>query len=182
MYKRQSEDIEDLIELQKKSKDIETYDFSNLINKYDIKDSIILIIYKESNSVRTLSKINLNNTLKIQNKNYPKIDIVNVDDFSNIVKSLKQLYEDQWKKNNEINTSIKLPITISINSKKTKKIIELERALYNMDLVSDFNILNFNSESIQYKITYNGTPNIFLNDMRKNNLELEMKNNMWTLK
>ena len=181
-YLLPSEDIEDLIELQKTSKDIETYDFSNLITKYDIEDSIILIIYKESNSVRTLSKVNLNNTLKIQNKNYPKIDIINEDNFSNIVKSLKQFYEDQWKKNNEINTSIKLPITISINSKKNKKIIELEQALGSIDLVSDFNILNFNSEIIQYKITYNGTPNIFLNDMKKKNLELEMKNNMWIVK
>src|SRR5210317_95277 len=181
-YLLPSEDIEDLIELQKISKDIETYDFSNLINKYDIRDSIILIIYKESNRIRTLSKINLNNSLKIQNKNYPKLDILNNNDFSNIVENLKQLYEDQWKKNNEINTSIKLPITISINSKKTKKIIELEQALYSLDLVSDFSILNFNSEIIQYKITYNGTPNIFLNDMKENNLELEMKNNMCILK
>ena len=181
-YLLPSEDIEDLVELQNKYKNIETYDFSNLINKYDIEDSIILIIYKESNSVRTLSKVNLNNTLKIQNKNYPKIDIINEDNFSNIVKSLKQFYEDQWKKNNEINTSIKLPITISINSKKNKKIIELEKALNSIDLVSDFNILNFNSEIIQYKITYNGTPNIFLNDMKKKNLELEMKNNMWIVK
>ena len=107
---------------------------------------------------------------------------MSLDDFFNIVKNLKQFYEDQWKKNNEINTSIKLPITISINSKKTKKIIEFERALDSTDLVSNFSVLNFNSESIQYKITYNGTPNIFLNDMRKKNLELEMKNNMWTLK
>ncbi len=181
-YLLPSEDIEDLIELQRTSKDIETYDFSNLINKYDIKDSIILIIYKEDNSIRTLSKINLNNTLKIQNKNYPKIDIINEDGFFNIVKSLKQFYEDQWKKNNEINTSIKLPITVSINSKKTKKIIELEQALYSIDLVSDFNILNFNNESIRYKIIYNGTPNMFLNDMKKKNFELEMKNNIWTLK
>jgi hypothetical protein len=181
-YLLPSEDIEDLIELQKTPKDIETYDFSNLINKYDIKDNIILIIYKEGNSIRTLSKITLNNTLKIQNKNYPKIDIINEDDFFNIVKSLKQIYEDQWKKNNEINTSIKLPITISINSKKTKNIIELERALDSIDLVAGFNILNFNSENIQYKITYNGKPNMFLNDMRKNNLELEIKNNIWTIK
>ena len=181
-YLLPSEDIEDLIELQKISKDIETYDFSNLINKYDIKDNIILIIYKESNRIRTLSKINLNNSLKIQNKNYPKLDILNNNDFSNIVENLKQLYEDQWKKNNEINTSIKLPITISINSKKTKKIIELEQVLFSLDLVSDFSILNFNSEIIQYKITYNGTPNIFFNDMREKNLELEMKNNMWILK
>ena len=144
-YLLPSEDIEDLIALQRTSKDIETYDFLNLINKYDIKDSIILIIYKEDNNIRTLSKINLNNSLKIQNKNYPKTDIVNEDDFSKIVKSLKQLYEDQWKKNNEINTSIKLLITIYINSKKTEKIIKLEQALDSLDLVSDFNILNFNS-------------------------------------
>jgi hypothetical protein len=58
----------------------------------------------------------------------------------------------------------------------------LEQALDGIDLVSDFNILNFNSESIQYKITYNGTPNIFLNEMRKKNFELEMKNNIWALK
>jgi hypothetical protein len=181
-YLLPSEDIEDLIELQKKSKDIETYDFSNLINKYDIKDNIILIIYKEGNSIRTLSKINLNNTLKIQNKNYSKIDIINEDDFYNIVKSLKQFYEDQWKKNNKINTSIKLPITISIDSKKNKKILELERALDSLDLISKFNILSFNSKSIHYKIIYNGTLNIFLNDMRKKKLELEMKNNIWIIK
>ncbi|MDB4189398.1 hypothetical protein N9713_04065 [Candidatus Pelagibacter sp.] len=181
-YLLPSEDIEDLIELQKISKNIETYDFSNLINKYDITDSIILIINKEGSNIKTLSKINLNNSLKLENKNYSKVDILNNNDFSNIVKSLKQIYEDQWKKNNEINTSIKLPITISINSKKTKKIIELERVLDSIDQVAGFNILNFNSESIQYKIIYNSTPNIFLNDMKKNNLELEMKNNMWTLK
>jgi len=181
-YLLPSEDIEDLIELQKNLKDIETYDFTKLINKYDIKDSIILIISIEGKNIRTLSKINLNNSLKLENKNYFKVDILNNNNFSNIVKSLKKIYEDQWKKNNEINTSIKLPITISINTKKTKKIIELERALDSMDLVADFNILNFNSESIKYKITYNGTPNIFLNNMKKNNLELEMKNNIWTIK
>ena len=181
-YLLPSEDIEDLIELQRTSKNIESYDFSNLINKYDINDNIILIIYQEANSIRTLSKINLNNSLKIQNKNYPKIDIENEDDFSKIVKSLKQFYEDQWKKNNVINTSIKLPITIYINSRKTKKIIELEQALDSLDLVSDFSILSFNNEDIQYKITYNGTPDIFLNDMRKKNFEMEIENNIWTIK
>ena len=54
--------------------------------------------------------------------------------------------------------------------------------LGSIDLVSDFSVLNFNSERIQYKIIYNGTPNIFLNDMKKNNLELEMKNNIWKIK
>jgi hypothetical protein len=58
----------------------------------------------------------------------------------------------------------------------------LERVFDDIDLVYDFNILSFDSESILYKIIYNGTPNIFLNDMRKKNFELEMKNNIWTIK
>ena len=58
----------------------------------------------------------------------------------------------------------------------------MEQALDSFFLVSDFNILNFNSENIQYKITYNGTPNIFLNDMSEKNLEYEMENNIWTIK
>jgi hypothetical protein len=137
-YLLPNEDIEDLIELQKKSKDIETYDFSNLINKYDIKDSIILIMYKEGNVIRTLSKINLNNILKLQNKSYSNVDIEDVNDFSNIVKNLKQAYEDQWKKINEINTSIKLPITISISSKKNKKIIIIQNICVGIIFVLKF--------------------------------------------
>ncbi len=86
-YLLPSEDIEDLIELQKNLKDIETYDFTKLINKYDIKDSIILIISIEGKNIRTLSKINLNNSLKLENKNYFKVDILNNNNFSNIVKS-----------------------------------------------------------------------------------------------
>ena len=86
-YLLPSEDIEDLVELQKTSKDIDAYNFSSLINKYDINDSIILIINKEGNNIRTLSKINLNNSLKLENKKYSKVDILNNNDFSNIVKS-----------------------------------------------------------------------------------------------
>ena len=41
-------------------------------------------------------------------------------------------------KNNEINTSIKLPLTISVNSKDYEKILKLENALNNFDLISSF--------------------------------------------
>ena len=78
-----------------------------------------------------------------------------------ILENLKNIYEDEWKKNNEINTSIKLPLTISIKSTDYKKIIYLEEALSNIDLISNFYILNFNNKVIQYKIIYNGPPKLF---------------------
>jgi hypothetical protein len=181
-YLLPSEDLEDLNKIQEMFNSIETYDFKNLILKYDLKDYIILIIYKNKNEVKILSKINLNDSLKINNQKYFNIDLKNEKDFNKILENLKNIYEDQWKKNNEINTSIKLPITISINSKSYKKIMNLEEALSNIDLISNFYILKFNNEHTQYKIIYNGSPKTFFNDMNNLKFELIMENNVWTIK
>ena len=181
-YLLPSEDLEDLNNLQDISNSVETYDFVNLIKKYDLKDYIILIIYKNKNEVKILSKINLNNSLKINNQKYTDINLDNEKDFIKILESLKIIYEDYWKKNNEINTSIKLPLTVSINSKDYKKITKLENVLSDIDLISNFYILKFNSENTQYKIIYNGSPKTFFNNMSKRNLDLIMENNIWTVK
>ena len=181
-YLLPSEDLEDLNKLQEMSDSVETYDFINLITKYDLKDYIISIIFKNEDEVKILSKINLNNSLKIKNQKYYEIDLTNEKDFNMILENMKNLYEDEWKKNNEINTSIKLPLTISINSKDYKKIINLEEALTNIDLISNFYILNFNNENTQYRIVYNGSPKTFLNNMVNKNFDLSMENNVWMVK
>jgi hypothetical protein len=180
-YLLPSEDIEDLNKLQEMSNSIETYDFVNLITKYDLKDYIILIIYKNKNTIKILSKINLNNSLKINNQKYSNINLTNEKDFNKILKNLKNIYEDEWKKNNEINTSIKLPITIAINSKNYKKIIEFENALENIDLISEFYILTFDNQNILFKIIYNGSPKLFLNDMSNKDLDLNISESVWVV-
>ena len=177
-----SEDLEDLKKIQEMSSSIETYDFTNLIAKYDLKDYIISIMYKSDTEIKILSKINLNNSLKINNQKFSKINLDKEDDVNKILINLKNFYEDQWKKNNEINTSIKLPITISIASKNYKRIIELEKTLDNIDLIADFYILKFDNENTQYKIIYNGSPKTFLNNMANNNFNLILKNNVWAIK
>ena len=164
------------------SSSIETYDFINLITKYDLKDYIILIIYKNRNEVKILSKINLDNSLKINNQKYFKVNLSNEKDLNKIIENLKNIYEDQWKINNEINTSIKLPLTISIDSKAYKKITNLEVALTNNDLISNFHILKFNNQFTQYRIVYNGSPKNFFNDMNNRYINLMMENNVWTVK
>jgi len=181
-YLLPSEDLEDLNKIQEMSSSIETYDFINLIKKYDLKDYIISIIYKNKNEVKILSKINLNNSLKINNKKYSNVSLGNDKDFNKILENLKDIYEDHWKKNNEINTSIKLPLTILVNSKNYKKIMKLEEVLTNTDLISNFYILKFDNQHTEYKIIYNGSPKNFLSDMSNQNLDLVMENNAWKIK
>ena len=181
-YLLPSEDLEDLNKLQEISNSVETYDFVNLIKKYDLKDYIISIIYKNNDEIKILSKINLNNSLIINNQKYSKINLTHEKDFNMILENLKNLYEDEWKKNNEINTSIKLPLTISIKSTDYKKIVYLEEVLADTDLISNFYILKFTNKFIQYRIIYNGSPKTFFNDMSNKYFDIVMENNVWTVK
>ena len=181
-YLLPSKDIEDLNKIQEMPNSIESYNFLDLINKYDLNDYIISIIYTDKNEIKILSKINLNNSLKINNQRYKDVNLDNEKDFQLILENLKTIYEDYWKKNNEINTSIKLPLTISIDSKNYKKITQLEKTLNSIDLISNFYISRFDNKTIQYKIIYNSSPQNFFNNMSKNNFVLSMKNNVWKVK
>lgn len=177
-----TEDLEDLNQIQLKSSSIENHDFMKLISKYDLKDYIISIIYKNKNEVKILSKIYFNNSLKVKNHNYSKINLSKDEDVNKILNELKDIYEDQWKKNNQINTSIKLPLTISIDSKNYDMINNLEKTFQNTDLISDFYILKFDNKDTYYQIIYNGSPKIFLSDMEKRNFNLKKENNIWKIK
>ena len=181
-YLLPSEDLEDLNIIQKNYKFIEDYDFKDLVKKYYLDDYIIIIIFKNKNELKILSKINLNNSFKVDNRIFKETNLNNEKDFQIVLEKLKTIYENYWKKNNEINTSIKLPLTISISAKEYSKIQNLKETLTNLDLVSDFYILRFNNQDIFFRIIYNGSPKTFLNDMKKKNFDLIIDNNIWAIK
>ena len=181
-YLLPTEDLEDLNNIQKNINFIEDYDFVNLIKKYDLEDYIISIIFKNKKELKVHSKINLKNSFKVDNHVFKKIDLNNQENFDIILDKLKTIYENYWKKNNEINTSIKLPITLSINSKEYDKIQKLEKTFSNLDLISNFYILKFNNKNIFFRVIYNGSPKNFFNDMKKKNFDINMENSIWNIK
>ena len=181
-YLLPSEDLEDLKDIQQMSSSIEKHDFINLITKYDLQDYIITVIYKDKNQLRILSKINLNESLNIDNQKFEKINFSDKKNLETVIEKMKNIYENNWKKNNQINTSIKLPLSVSVDSKNYNKIEKFEKVISSMDLVSDFYILKFNSNDVFYKIIYNGSPKTFLNDLSKENINLVKKNDIWSIK
>tara|TARA_B100000767_G_C19727015_1_gene519936 strand:+ start:37 stop:1116 length:1080 start_codon:yes stop_codon:yes gene_type:complete len=181
-YLLPTEDLEDLSIIQKNYRSIENYNFDNLIKKYDLKNYIIAIMFKSQNELKVLSKINLNTFFKVDNQIFKDVNLDNQESFMLILEKLKITYENYWKKNNEINTSIKLPLTISINSKDYTKIKKLEKTLNNLDLISKFYISKFDNNNLFFKIIYNGSPQFFLDDMKKNDFNLITEKNIWAVK
>ena len=129
--------------------------------------------------MKILSKVSLNNNFLISNTIFPDVNYDEKKSLENVIKILKTNYENQWKKINQINTSIRLPLTLSLNSKNYELIIKFEKHLAKLDLVSNYYIDNFSSEITIYKIIYNSTPDKFIQEIENEGLKLDTSYKIW---
>jgi hypothetical protein len=177
-----TEDLEDFNLIKRNSKNLENYDFKEIIQKYNLEDYIITIIFKNNEQIRVLNKINFNKKIDLKNLNFKNINLNDDKEIEKFTENLKSIFEDYWKSKNEINTSVKLPIKISIDNQNNSKISDFENILANIDLIYDFNIYKFNNKKNIYKIIFNGSPDYFLKIMNDENYELDTQNQVWKIK
>ena len=176
-----TEDLEDINLIKNKFEFIEQYDFKEIINKYDLSDSIIALIFKNDEELRILSKIDINQEVKLSNQTFLNFDFDNQLKLNNTIIELKKVYENFWKNSNQINTSIKLTLSVKISALESSKISDFEEILEKTDLVYDFYISKFNKDFIFYQIIFNGTPNLFLKSMNERNYNFDTQNKVWIL-
>ena len=176
-----TEDLEDFNLINQNIRNIENYDFKEITDKYNIDSHIILIVFKDSKKIRVFNKISFNKKNNIKNLNFNKINLNNNEDVKKLIDNLKLVYEDFWKSQNEINTSVKLNLNISINNTNNFKINKFEEILSNMDLIYNFHIYKFDNKNNFYKVVFNGTPDKFLEVMSYKNYDFEIKNKVWIL-
>ena len=69
---------------------------------------------------------------------------------------------------NKINTSITIPIKISVKNSNYITSDKLEKLLNKSDFVYEYDIEKINSEEIVYRIIYNTNPNKFINNLKIN--------------
>ena len=179
IYLLPTDDLDNIQIIKSKYEYLEDYDFKEIVNKYFLDDYIISLIYKNSPDLRVLSKIKLSDKIILDNKvfrNFTDKDVFNV------IEELKLLYEDYWKRENQINTSIKLPLTIAIDILNEKKIEDFEQTIKKFNLVSSFRVFKLDKINIYYKVIFNGTPQAFIVEMKRSGYDLDIKNKIWVLK
>ena len=177
-----TEDLEDFNMIKENYFELENYDFSKIIEKYFLDYSIIALIFKDSNEIKILSKINIKDKKVIKSNSFKNIDINKEENLKFLIKNLKIIYEDFWKDYNLINTSIKLPLTVQIDNKDLNLSSTFEKTLDEIDLISDYFINRFDKDFVYYEIIFNGTPQNFINIMSEKNYTFDTQKKIWILK
>ena len=177
-----TEDLDDFNLIKRYSKILESYNFSEIIKKYNIDEYIISIIFKENDNIKVLNKINFNQEESLKNISFQNLNIDDYKQADKLIESLKSVYENYWKSKNEINTSVKISLTVSINNNSNSEISKFEEILNNADLVYNYYIYKFNNKDSFYKIIFNGSPDHFLKFMKNKNYEFDIQNKIWSVK
>ena len=136
---------------------------------------------KQGKEIRVFSKIILENTEIYINKNLVLSNLDNLDEITKSILDIKNDYENKWKSMNKINTSIILPIRLSINSVNFKLTNRFEDNLSDLDLISNYEIERLSSKEIVYKIIFNSTPDKFLKIMKNKNFNIDTSGEIWKL-
>ena len=176
-----TQDLDDFGLIKTNINNLETYDFKEILNKYNINDHIVMIVFKNKSKIRVLNKIFFNQKNNLKNMNYTEINFDDEEEIFKFIDNSKLVYEDFWKSQNQINTSVKLSLNISIDNSNNIKINKFEEILSDMDLIYNFFIYKFDNQNNFYKVVFNGTPDKFLEVMSYHNYDFKIKNKIWVL-
>jgi|TARA_B100000929_G_scaffold207627_1_gene165460 hypothetical protein len=181
-YILQSEDLEDYKLIKDRITFIEDYDFNEIISKYEInKNFIIFIIFQDKKNFKTFSKFNVNAIKSNFKLEFGKFDFNDEDKIKQLIKSMKIRYDDEWKKINLINSSIKLNIQLNLNSKNIIFMEKIEKILSEIELIEKYYISFFDNEITRFSILSNSTPDKLIKEFEKFNIKISIENNVWTL-
>ncbi len=180
-YVLPNQDIEDYNIIKKNIYNIENYNFKEITEKYNLQNEIILILLKSSLQLRVFSKIKFGKRNLLSNNIYELNSIKDEEAINDIIINIKNILEDKWKSVNKINTSIALPVRLSVDAKNTKHLENLETILSSIDLISNIKIEMFNNKEIIYKIIFNGSPDKLLDIMKLYDFRLDTSKKVWKI-
>ena len=178
-YNLPDENIENFRHFQRIKNNIENNDLSDITSKYNFKNIFIVIFYRNKNNLKIFSKISFSNLNFNFNLNQYDINYEDNTSLDRVIFNLKNLYEDKWKLINKINTSITIPIKISIENSNFIISDKLENILNQSDFVYEYEIEKMNSKEIIYKIVYNSNPDKFLNNLKINGINVKSSSDVW---
>tara|TARA_B100000401_G_C52748958_1_gene692234 strand:- start:253 stop:1323 length:1071 start_codon:yes stop_codon:yes gene_type:complete len=181
-YILQNEDLDDYKLIKEQINTIENYDFKEITSKYELNENyIIFIAFKDNEGLKTFSKLNINDAKINIKEEFKGFKIKNKNKIETIIKFMKVKYDDELKKINLINSSIKLNIQLNLNSKDTSLINKIEKILNKIELIESYYINNFDNKITSYSILSNSTPDKLIKEFDKYNIDVTPENNIWFL-
>ena len=175
------EDLEDISKISKIKNRIEEINVEDFVNKYDVKNYVFAMMSYENNKINIYLTINFNKNKISKNTFYKINDINDEKELASILKDLKLLITDLWKKENIINLATPLTLKINYKHKKLKELDDLKNIFYKISIIENYSLDEFSTKNSIIKIYYYGNPKKLRNELAQYKYKLKNNDGKWEL-
>ena len=175
------ESLDDLVFIKKNKDDLEEIDTQSLVDKYEIKNSAILILRYDENILNVFIKTDFKGFKKLK-----KIDIF-VKDLENkkvreeTILKLKSIVHDMWKEQNLIDASIPSYLTLNVQFYESDNLREVINKISKISIIKSHNIQELNKNNAVIKIKYLGKIKSLENFLTQSGFRIKIQDNEWNL-
>jgi hypothetical protein len=175
------EDLEDISMIVKMKDEIEQLDVDLLVNKYDIKSYVFVLMDYNNNKLNTHIKTNFNNNKINKNFIYKLKDANNESELNYILKDLKFKVTDIWKEENLVNLLMPLTIRLKFKHLNLEDLDKLRNVFYKIGIIDKYTLEEFNINNSFFKIYYYGNPKKLRSAFFKFGYQLKNDQGNWRL-
>ena len=175
------ESLDDLVFIKKNKDDLEEIDLQSLVDKYEIKNSAILILRYDESVLNVFIKTDFKGFKKLK-----KIDIF-VKDLDNkkvreeTILKLKSIVHDMWKEQNLIDASTPSYLTLNVQFNEPHNLREVLSKIKKISIINSHNIQELTKNNAVIKIKYLGKIKSLENFLTQNGFRLKIQDNEWNL-
>jgi len=175
------ESLDDLVFIKKNKDDLEEIDLQSLVDKYEIKNSAILILRYDESILNVFIKTDFKGLKKLK-----KIDILvkNLDNKKvreETILKLKSIVHDMWKEQNLIDASTPSYLTLKIQLNEPYNLGEAISKIKKISIIKSHNIEELNKNNATIKIRYLGKIKSLENFLIQSGFRLKIEDNEWNL-
>jgi len=177
------ENIEIIQKINQNKNNLFDVDLKKLFNEYPNKNlALILIEDRNSSNKKIYIKTIIQEKKISKSLNYKKPDTGTNDSYKQIIIESKKELINLVKSKNLIDIRTPSFLNAKLDINKSSNLVELNLRIKNIDLIENIYVQEFNKNYVKLRIKYLGKLDKIINQLKKENIELQLINDQWIIK
>ena len=176
------ENIEIIQSINNSKNDLLSLNLDLIFNEYADKNIALVIIENDKlNKEKIYLKAKIQDKFISKNLNIKK-DIEETHSKNRVISLLKEEITNLVKSENLIDIRTPAFINVKLNLNKENNLVIFNSKIKKIDLIEDIFVLDFNKDYVNIKIKYLGKLERMVNQLKKENITLQLINDEWLIK
>ena len=175
------ENLDDFVFIKKNKDDLEEIDLQSLVDKYEIKNSAILILRYDKNNLNVFIKTNFKGFKKLKKIDIFVKNLENKEVREETILKLQSIIHDMWKEQNLIDASTPSYLTLNAQFNEPFNLEEVISKIKKISIIKSYNIQELNKNNAKINIKYLGKIKSLENFLIQSGLRLKIQDNKWNI-